>query len=82
MGFLNNVDDVPATHGRLAGYRQALAEAGVPSPPAGGEQASDAVGGYRASLGLLQGTERPTALFCFTDRMAMGAYHATACTPG
>lgn len=79
IGFLNNVDDIPATHGRLAGYRQALAEAGVPyDPRLVVSETSDAAGGYRASLGLLRGAERPTALFCFTDRMAMGAYHAAA----
>ncbi|MDF3139885.1 MULTISPECIES: LacI family DNA-binding transcriptional regulator [unclassified Streptomyces] len=79
IGFLNNVDNIPATHGRLAGYRQALAEAGVAFDPGlVVTETSDAAGGYRAALGLLQAAERPTALFCFTDRMAMGAYHAAA----
>ncbi|GAA4040573.1 substrate-binding domain-containing protein [Streptomyces shaanxiensis] len=79
IGFLNNVDDIPATHGRLAGYRQALAEAGVVFDPGlVVTDTSDAAGGYRAARGLLQAAERPTALFCFTDRMAMGAYHAAA----
>src|SRR4051812_38289882 len=30
IGFLNNVDDIPATRGRTAGYLGALREAGVP----------------------------------------------------
>lgn len=79
IGFLNNVDDIPATHGRLAGYRKALAEAGVDFDPrlVVAETAS-AAGAYRAAIRLLQGTERPTALFCFADRMAMGVYHAAA----
>lgn len=33
IGFINNVDDIPATHGRLEGYRRALAEAGIPEDP-------------------------------------------------
>jgi LacI family transcriptional regulator len=79
IGFINNVDDIPATHGRLEGYRQALAEAGIAFDPrlVVAETAS-AAGAYRAALTLLQAAERPTALFCFADRMAMGVYHAAA----
>ena len=29
IGFATNEDDIPATHGRLAGYRQALAAGGI-----------------------------------------------------
>ena len=32
--------------------------------------------GYVGAMKLLQGLRRPTALFCFSDRMAMGAYRA------
>jgi LacI family transcriptional regulator len=79
IGFLNNADDIPATHGRLAGYRAALEAAGlvfdeklvVVGP-------SDTEGGLQAARQLLSATDRPTALFCFNDRMAMGAYHAAA----
>ncbi|MEU0069464.1 LacI family DNA-binding transcriptional regulator [Streptomyces sp. NPDC006332] len=77
IGFATNVDDIPATRGRLAGYRAALLEAGLPWDPslvvAG---ASDARGGYDVALDLLDRPDRPTALFCFNDRMAMGAYRA------
>ncbi len=41
-------------------------------------ETSDAAGGHRAALRLLQPEERPTALFCFADRMAMGVYRAAA----
>ncbi len=34
--------------------------------------------GYVAAMKLLTGSRRPTALFCFSDRMAMGAYRAAA----
>jgi LacI family transcriptional regulator len=79
IGFVTNVDDIPATHGRLEGYRRALAEAGIThDPQLVVAETSDAAGGYRAALALLRATPRPTALFCFADRMAMGAYRAAA----
>lgn len=77
IGFINNVDPVPATVGRLQGYQQALAAYGVPFD-AGliRTGTSDARGGYAGALDLMQQTDRPTALFCFNDGMAMGAYDA------
>jgi LacI family transcriptional regulator len=79
IGFVTNVDDVPATHGRLQGYRDALAAAGVDFDPelvAAAE--SETWGGYLAASSLLKLADRPTALFCYNDRMAMGAYRAAA----
>jgi LacI family transcriptional regulator len=77
IGFTTNVDDIPATHGRLVGYRQALADAGIPfNPDLIVAEESDTPGGYRAALQLLRRPDRPTGLFCFNDRMAMGAYRA------
>ncbi|MBM0227401.1 substrate-binding domain-containing protein [Micromonospora sp. ATA51] len=79
IGFLTNVDDIPATHGRLLGYQEALRAAGVPfRPELVVVEQSDTPGGYRAARELLGRAERPTALFCFNDRMAMGAYRAAA----
>ncbi|WP_327346064.1 LacI family DNA-binding transcriptional regulator [Streptomyces europaeiscabiei] len=82
IGFINNVDDIPATHGRLEGYRRALAEAGIAEDPRlVVAETADAAGGHRAALRLLRllrAEERPTALFCFADRMAMGVYRAAA----
>jgi LacI family transcriptional regulator len=79
IAFLNNIDDIPATRGRLAGYRAALDEAGIGFD---GRwvvtDSSDTDGGLRAARQVLAGPDRPTALFCFNDRMAMGAYHAAA----
>lgn len=77
IGFLNNSDPIPATRGRLAGYRQALAAHGVDFDPAlVGENLSDSRGGYAAALQVMAQAQPPTALFCFNDRMAMGAYDA------
>ncbi|MFI6674121.1 LacI family DNA-binding transcriptional regulator [Kribbella sp. NPDC050470] len=79
IGFALNRDDIPATTGRLAGYRAALKDAGIRYD--GRLVAVDdanAHGGYRATSQLLQLRNRPTAVFCFNDRMAMGAYRAAA----
>ena len=79
IAFLNNADDIPATRGRLRGYRAALAEAGIAYDDRWVvAAASDTDGGLTAARQLLSGPDRPTALFCFNDRMAMGAYHAAA----
>jgi LacI family transcriptional regulator len=79
IGFVTNVDDIPATHGRLEGYRQALAAAGISFDPAlVVAEAPDPHGGQRAARQLLETPGRPTAIFCFNDRMTMGAYHAAA----
>jgi LacI family transcriptional regulator len=77
IGFINNVDPIPATFGRFEGYKQALAAYGVPfdaSLVCTG--ASIAAGGYRCARELMRLPEPPTALFCFSDIMAMGAYDA------
>ena len=79
IGFINNTDDVPATRLRLVGFRAALDEAGLDGGGAPVEIApSEALGGYEAALRILDRPERPTALFCYNDRMAMGAYRAAA----
>jgi LacI family transcriptional regulator len=77
IGFINNVDPIPAASGRLEGYRQALTAAGLPFDPAlvrAGK--SNGEGGRRCAAELLALPERPTALFCFNDLIAMGAYDA------
>ena len=77
IGFINNVDVIPATIGRARGYRQALAESNLPldesliiSQPVW------PTGGFAGAMTLLERPDRPTAIFCFNDRMAMGVYQA------
>jgi LacI family transcriptional regulator len=77
IGFLNNVDPIPATFGRFKGYKQALEAYGVlfdeelvRSHP------SELKGGYQGTLELMQLREPPTAIFCFSDFMAIGACDA------
>ena len=61
--------------GRQAGYRQALDEFGIAFDEALiTYQSSDPPGGYAGLQKLMALPTPPTALFCFNDRMAMGAY--------
>jgi LacI family transcriptional regulator len=77
IAFLNNDDDVPATHERLIGYRQVLTEHGIPIDESLIVQApSETLPGYALARDVLSRPDRPTALFCYNDRMAMGAYRA------
>jgi len=79
IGFLNNVDDIPATRGRLRGFRAAVHDAGLELVDAWvRNETSDTEGGLRGARTILGSDPRPTGLFCFNDRMAMGAYHAAA----
>ncbi|NTU81965.1 MAG: substrate-binding domain-containing protein [Chloroflexales bacterium] len=77
IGFINKVGPLPAMFGRLEGYKQALAAYGVPFDP-GYVRAGTVIAqeGYCLALELLQLPERPSALFCYNDSMAMGAYDA------
>jgi LacI family transcriptional regulator len=79
IGMLNNFDPIPATVGRLEGFRRALATHQLDvdeSLVVTGS--SDQGGGYTAAMQLLAREGRPSAIFCFNDRMAMGAYQAAA----
>ncbi|MEV6212229.1 LacI family DNA-binding transcriptional regulator [Kitasatospora sp. NPDC051914] len=70
-------DEVVASGLRYAGYRQVLAEAGIAFDAALHVRGvTDAWGGRVAAEVLLDlpAERRPTAIFCFNDRMAMGAY--------
>lgn len=77
IGFVNNIDPIPATFGRSTGYREALAAHGLHYDDTLVVRAqSDSGGGYDGAAQLMQLPDPPTAIFCFNDRMAMGAYDA------
>ncbi|MFB8146556.1 LacI family DNA-binding transcriptional regulator [Microbacterium sp. NPDC056003] len=79
LGFINNVDDIPASSGRLEGFRKRLGEEGIaPEELAVVAVESESPGGYAAAMELLTRQPRPTGIFCFNDRLAMGAYRAAA----
>jgi LacI family transcriptional regulator len=77
IGFINAIHPLPASVGRLEGYKQALQAFGIPFD----EQlvrthTNESKGGYQGVLELLELPEPPTAIFCFSDFVAMGAYDA------
>ena len=77
IGLVNLEAHTAAAQGRLAGYIKALAEAGIaPDPALITHATATSVGGYESAAKLLDLPQRPTAVFCCTDRMAMGAYDA------
>jgi LacI family transcriptional regulator, galactose operon repressor len=82
IAFAATSVDVPATRGRLQGYRDGMLAAGLDPDAFVVEAVSEAIGGYEATMGMLDhGADpatRPTAVFCYNDRMAMGAYRAAA----
>ncbi|MEZ2390332.1 LacI family DNA-binding transcriptional regulator [bacterium RCC_150] len=77
IGFINNAHDIPATAARLQGFREGLEAAGIEFD-AGLVTYEDPApdGGRNGAQRLLARTERPTALFCFRDPQAFGAYEA------
>ena len=77
IGFINDIYIIPASLGRLEGYKQALQAYDIPfdeslvcSPD------TQAKGGYEGAIELMQLREPPTAIFCFSDFVAMGVYDA------
>lgn len=77
IAYLQSASPIPAAEERLRGYRAALAarglafDASLVSPGV-----AEHPGGFEAATVLLARPDRPTALFCFNDRMAAGAVHA------
>ncbi len=63
------------SHQRLAGYRAALAEAGLPADPAliAEVEMFHRADGAAAMARLLEGPVPPDAVFCFNDLLALGA---------
>ncbi len=81
IGLVMTTDDSFASRGREAGFHTALAEAGLGgTAPLVERGSSDAAGGRAAGRRLLDRrlNERPTAVFCFNDQMAMGVYQAAS----
>jgi LacI family transcriptional regulator len=77
IGYLREANPYPADQERFDGYRRALAEHGIDfDPQLVCVDKNDPFGGHAAASRLLQLDEPPTAIQCFTDRMAMGTYRA------
>jgi len=77
IGLINNREDIPATSDRLEGYRKALADHDISFDRSlVVDNNPYQSGGYEGAQKLMQLSDPPTAIFCFNDRMAMGAYDA------
>ena len=77
IAMINGEEWIEAARDRLQGYRQALATYDIAADPA-----LIVAGGWTLASGreqtrkLLDLRPPPTAIFCFCDRMALGAYEA------
>jgi len=77
IGYLRESNPYPADAERFAGYLRALDEFGIPfEAELVAVDKNDPFGGTIAAERLLRLHRPPTAIQCFTDRMAMGAYRA------
>ena len=79
IAYLDTDDNPIASDLRHEGYLEALAEARIPVDPALHVRGhTSALGGRAAADELLNLAEdrRPTAIFCFNDRIAVGVYTA------
>jgi LacI family transcriptional regulator len=77
IGFINGEGWLEAASERLKGYRQALSTADIPYDAALVREGDWQVGsGFDHAFELLSQKDRPTALFCANDLMAVGAIDA------
>lgn len=77
IAYLTGVPGAWATRARLRGYREELRRAGIDARDQivrPGNYEADS--GYELTLELLTRTQRPTAILCGNDRMALGALMA------
>ncbi|WP_345801324.1 LacI family DNA-binding transcriptional regulator [Microbacterium sp. AZCO] len=79
IAYADTVDPSRAARGRLLGVRAALGDAGIELTAADiSSGTSDSAGGRAAGAALLDRVDRPTAIICFNDQIAMGVMQAGA----
>ncbi len=77
IGHLAGEPWLDAGRDRLAGYRQALLERGIAfDPQLVASLGSSVSAGHDGTHSLLDLSDPPSAIFCFNDRMAVGALEA------
>lgn len=77
IAHVASAEDVPANRGRREGYLEAMKAHGLAvDERLITEAEGEASGGFLAAGRLLDAPDRPTAIFCYNDRMAMGVYRA------
>lgn len=80
IAHLTTVENTIAGISRLNAYKEVLRNNSLPFNPDYVIKAlsANSIDGYESTKKLLSLKDRPTAIFCYTDRMAMGAYEAIA----
>ncbi len=77
IAFMNLLPtDIPAHIGRLAGFKAGIADAGLTDHCVLQNCENIPENAYLSALDLMQRSQPPTAIFCGTDRIAMGVYNA------
>lgn len=77
IAYIGLRNDTASQRRRFAGYQAALEHAGLTFNPTYVALGDGRIqGGVAAMQQLLQVSNRPTAVFCYNDRMAIGASHA------
>jgi LacI family transcriptional regulator len=77
IGFMSGPMQASTGRDRLAGYRRAIEDHGIPFEPSLiGEGNYQDAAAYRATLSLLSSSHRPTALFSANNLMVIGAMRA------
>jgi DNA-binding LacI/PurR family transcriptional regulator len=75
LGYIAGIEETSTNWERETSFFKRVSEAGLSKPArAVGNYTYD--GGYRAALELCNGAQRPEAIFCANDIMAMGAMDA------
>jgi DNA-binding LacI/PurR family transcriptional regulator len=75
FGYISGPAGSPANEERLGGFRERLRELGHPDPTViGGHFRYE--GGYASALQMCRGADRPDAIFCANDLVAIGAIDA------
>lgn len=77
LAMINDAHPIPAAAGRPEGFQARAAAAGVPAEDVTVVSVEPTTeDAAQAAYALLDRPDRPTGLFCFNDRMAMGAYRS------
>ena len=80
IGFIKGPEQSLLTKDRETGYRAAMDDAGLETEKGWVLEGNLTIeGAIRATRQLLQHPDRPTAIFCANDEMAMGCYHEIRC---
>ena len=77
IAFVTDADDVSTGRQRLAGFKEGLANGGIPfSDDLVFHTSTDQMGGYRAAQQILALNERPSAIFAVNNMTAVGVMQA------